>query len=127
MLSTEDEQLFEEALDTLGFVCDYLSQDSAAFAAVPPRIDNYRVLVPLVACACPRPGALWLAEEMAKQVPKMLFHLNGSISATGISMASMLINISVRPTAGGLALVVTSRACCPARAALSSSIVARFR
>lgn len=96
LLEEGDEELTKATIDTMGHMCDYISEDAEALASIYPRLDNFRFLVPLIACALPRQGALWLAEELAKQVPTMLFHENGQASSGGIACILMLINISVR-------------------------------
>jgi hypothetical protein len=66
-VAADDARLHEDVVDTLSFVCDYLSADTAALLALPPRVEVYKVLVPLIASATPRQGALWLAEALSKQ------------------------------------------------------------
>jgi hypothetical protein len=65
-------------------IAEYASAEPAALAAIPPRIDNVKILVTLLRCAVPRQGALWLAEEVVKLVPLPKFHLEGSVYTPGL-------------------------------------------
>jgi hypothetical protein len=90
------DQLCQDTQATLGYACDYISNDPSAFAAIEPRVENCKVLVGFIEAAIPEPGALWLAEAMAKQIPKLLLPQASSQSPVGLQCAMMLANLSVR-------------------------------
>lgn len=96
LLAAPDEALHQDVVDTLGYICDYASSDAAAVAALPLRIDNFKVVATLLRCAVPSQGALWLADEVAKLVPRLLFHADGSVFTPGLQCLQLLLQLEVR-------------------------------
>jgi hypothetical protein len=94
LLSSPDEDLQNDVVDTLGYMCDYASADPQALAAIPLRIDNVKIIGTLLRCAVPRQGALWLAEEVAKLVPRMMFHQDGSVFTPGLQCLNVLLQLN---------------------------------
>ena len=95
-----NDALHQDVVDTLGYICDYASADAAALAAVPLRIDNFKVLATLLRFAVPSQGALWLADEIAKVVPRLLFHADGNVFTVGLQCLQLLLQLEVRCCAG---------------------------
>lgn len=93
LLGSPDEDLQNDVIDTLGYMCDYASAEPAVLAAIPLRIDNVKILATLLRCAVPRQGALWLAEEVAKLVPRLLFHPDGSVYTPGLQCLNVLLQV----------------------------------